>query len=77
MYIHSCVNPFAPNASFPYPLKTSENRKVFWYFQGVEKGFTGNEWVKRENEINKCKEIIETFNKEPVKFLRALTKIKI
>ena len=73
MYIHSCVNPFAPNASFPYPLKTGKG----WYFQGVEKGFTGNEWVKRENEINKCKEIIETFNKEPVKFLRALTKIKI
>ena len=20
-------------------------RKVFWYFQGVEKGCTGNEWV--------------------------------
>ena len=26
------------------PLKT-QNRKVFWYFQGVEKGCNGNEWV--------------------------------
>ena len=27
-------NPFVPNAPFLYPLKTSENRKVFWCFQG-------------------------------------------
>ena len=39
-------NPFVPNASFLYPLKTSENRNVFWCFQGVEKGCIGNEWVK-------------------------------
>ena len=26
-------NPFALNASFPYPLKTSENITVFWCFQ--------------------------------------------
>ena len=31
---------------FLYPLKTSENRKVFWSFQGVEKGCIENEWVK-------------------------------
>ena len=31
-------NPFIPNAPFLYPLKTSENDKVFWYLQGVEKG---------------------------------------
>ena len=24
------VNPFVPNAPFLYPLKTPENRKVFW-----------------------------------------------
>ena len=24
-----CINPFVPNAPFLYPLKTSENRKVF------------------------------------------------
>ena len=36
-------NPFVPNAPILYPLKTSENRKVF---QGVEKGCIGNKWVK-------------------------------
>ena len=40
-------NPFVPDAPFFYPLKTSENRKVFWCFQGVEKGCIGNEWVNR------------------------------
>ena len=43
---HQIVDPFAPNATFLYPLKTSENRKVFWYFHGVEKGCLGNEWLK-------------------------------
>ena len=32
------LSPFIPNALFLYPLKTSENCEVFWYFQGVEKG---------------------------------------
>ena len=41
-----CVNPFVPNASFLYPLKTSEKRKVFWCFQGLDKGCIGNKWVK-------------------------------
>ena len=36
------INPFIPNAPFLYPLKTSENCKVFWCFQGVDKGCTGN-----------------------------------
>ena len=40
-------NPFVPNAPFFYPLKTSEYRKVFWRFQGVEKGCIGNEWVNK------------------------------
>ena len=38
-------NPFVPNGLFLYPLKTSENRKIFWCFPGVEKGFVGNKWV--------------------------------
>ena len=38
-------NPLVPNAPFLYPLKTSENLKVFWYFQAVWKGCIGNEWV--------------------------------
>ena len=38
------VNSLVPNPPFLCPLKT-ENRKVFWYFQRVEKGCIGNEWV--------------------------------
>ena len=50
--IESSINPFVPNAIFLYPLKTSENRKVFWCFQmvenfhGVEKGCIENKWVR-------------------------------
>ena len=43
---HLTFNPFDPNVPFLYSLKTSENRKIFWYFQGVEKGCTANEWIK-------------------------------
>ena len=39
------VNLFLPNAPILYPLKASENHKVFWCFQGIEKGCIGNEWV--------------------------------
>ena len=39
------INSFVPNTAFLYPLKTSENHKVFC-FQEVEKGCTGNKWVK-------------------------------
>ena len=39
------LNPFAPNAYFLFPLKTSENRKAFC-FHGVEKGCIENIWVK-------------------------------
>ena len=28
------IKPFIPKATFLYPFKTSENRKVFWCFQG-------------------------------------------
>ena len=33
--------------TFHCPLKTSENRKVFWCFQGVENRCNDNEWVNR------------------------------
>ena len=29
------LNPLQPGVAFPYSLKTSENLKVFWCFQGV------------------------------------------
>ena len=46
------INPFVPNAPFVYPLKTSENCKVFWCFQGVKKGCIGNVWVSKETTSN-------------------------
>ena len=39
------VNPFVPNVPFLHPLQTSENRKIFWCFQGVEKGCIRKKWV--------------------------------
>ena len=36
--LNMAMNPFVPNAPFFYLLKTSENRKDFWCFQGLEKG---------------------------------------
>ena len=56
-------NPFAPNVPFLYPLKTSENLTVFWYFQGVEKGCIGNKWVKVSVEPIYCA-IYKPFVKE-------------
>ena len=50
MYVGLC-NLFVPDTPFLYPLKTSENLKVFWYFQGVKKGCIGDEWVKFFNEV--------------------------
>ena len=38
------INPFVPNVSPLYPLKTSENLTVFC-FQEVEKGCIGNKQV--------------------------------
>ena len=38
------INPFAPNAPLPYPLKTSKIFTVFC-FQRVEKGSIRNKWV--------------------------------
>ena len=31
----SAINPLQPGVAFLYLLKTSENLKVFWCFQGV------------------------------------------
>ena len=47
-----CVRPSSTYAKFsekPFldSLKTSENLTVFWCFQGVEKGYIGNKWVKK------------------------------
>ena len=36
-------NPFVLNAPFLH----RENRKIFWRFQGVEKGCIGSEWVNK------------------------------
>ena len=36
------INPFVPNAPFLYPQKT-ENPKVFWCFQEIDKGYIGNQ----------------------------------
>ena len=46
------INPFVPTAPFLYPLKTSEHFTFFWCFQGVEKGYIGNEWVKNKYDNN-------------------------
>ena len=35
------INPFVLNKPFPYPLKTSENRKTSWCFL---KGTEGVDW---------------------------------
>ena len=44
------LNPLVPNAPSLYPLKTSENLKIFWYFQGVEKDCIGNQLVNISSE---------------------------
>ena len=64
------INPFVSNAPFLYPLKTSENRKVFWCFQRVKKVCVGNKWLKERTlfgwkvyEINLLKEFLKFYNK--------------
>ena len=41
------IKSFVPNAPFLYSPKTSLSLTVFWFFQGVEKGCIGNEWVNK------------------------------
>ena len=44
-YAYFCLNPFIHNALFLYPLKTTEKLRVFWCFQGEERGCIGNKWA--------------------------------
>ena len=44
------INPFVLNAPFLYPLKTSENLTVFWYFQVVKKGALGTNGLRNLSE---------------------------
>ena len=53
------INPFVPNAPFLYPLKTSKNHKVFWCFQGVEKGCIGSKWANDPTSSGPVKLIFE------------------
>ena len=48
-YFPFTIKPFVLSAPLLYPVKTSENRKVFWCFQGVEKD------ALRTNELKKSK----------------------
>ena len=40
------IDSFVPDGPFIYPLEASENLTVFLCFQGLEKEWTGNKWVK-------------------------------
>ena len=46
------MNLFIPSAPFLYSLKTPENRKVFWYFHGLEKVYIENKWAKQNCSFN-------------------------
>ena len=41
LFTFDLINPLQPSVAFLYPLKTSENLRVFWCFQGVQKSNTG------------------------------------
>ena len=58
----SYFNSFVPNALFLFPLKTPENRKVFWCFQGIEKGRVGNELVNMQPVKKKFMDRTQTFH---------------
>ena len=62
------VNPIVTNAPFLYTRKTLENRQVFWFFRGLEKGCIGKEWV---NNFGNKKKINNFGNK----FLERLTEV--
>ena len=58
-FYHSSFNPFVPNASFLYLLKTSENRRLSDIFRGQRKGPLGtNElstvFSQKKNILNHC-----------------------
>ena len=60
------INPFVPNASFLWPLKTLENLKIFWYFQGVVKGCIGNKWVNEGNPVAIVQKGLTLFHQVPL-----------
>ena len=62
----NAINPFIPNAPFLYPLKTSENHKVFWCFQGAKKGCIGNEWVNGKDNTQQLKVVCDVFKNNMV-----------
>ena len=56
---------FVPIYPFSIPLKTSENCKVFWCFQGVEKGALGsNGLINIRNEWGYYKSLRTQFKKQ-------------
>ena len=45
--------PICSQCTLSLPSENIRNRSVFWCFQEVEKGCTGNEWVKKEFIFNR------------------------
>ena len=62
----NAINPFVSNALFLYLLNTSENRKVFWCFQGYRKGALETNGSKAEY-INAATQSIKNSNHTPDK----------
>ena len=54
VYVGLQLNWFVLNASFFYLLKTWENCKVFWCFQGVEKGALGTKGLTKTRLWHEC-----------------------
>ena len=46
LHVVELPQPICPQCTLSLPLKTSENYKVFWCFQWVEKVCIGNKWTK-------------------------------
>ena len=61
------LNPFVPNVPFLYPPENIGKAYVFLMFSGVEKGCTGNEWVKTLAEIVATSSLL-TWNKRKTLF---------
>ena len=57
------INPFVPNASFLYPLKTSENRKVKGW---IVKDALGTNWLKRVFHTSTI--LVSAFSNESYKY---------
>ena len=52
-YSFNCFNPVQSSVVLLYPLKTSENPKVFWCFQGLKQWNTRLKWVNLFQGVNK------------------------